>query len=757
LTIRRATDAAQSYPQLLYDDVSNSVRGISNQTDFFFVPHNGVSAMQPICSPFGFVRPPTTSSRSSSMPIFTFTVTGRPGGETTLPEDFSQDTPTTTGVKGGTSSSTLFASGGAKIENTVRDGRSSTTAPGSDAAMQDIAVFVVPAVAAVVLASSILIICVAMRRNRRAASAVVVLLSLLTGGVVAQPTWSRVPIDSRAIVESDVVVHAYLLVPVGWSVNLFVNNVYNVDVDDRSLVASCEPPLPTPPAGGTRAPTGGTSTVVATLVTGLVDTASDSSAGVEPPPVGVGETAPIDTNSFGGALSADANAMAMGAQSPELDLTAIVVYSISGVCMLLSALFAIGVWVWMRRPAEEQAVRLDTPMTATPPLTSAKSAASAVTFKDALSVRAETEYSKAPSPREHQLLGYDAVPPQEYVAAPAATDLAPASDSAGYTRAPARYESVGTTGGGSASMPTSNSSSSHYTRPGVDRRAFASGEIDFATPDEEEASAPVAAPPAMRTVSWSSIVLGERIGAGSYGEVFNATLDGEVVAVKKLLDESGTREFERETKLMSVLPPHRNVLRVYAAAYDPPAIVSELCELGSLDQHQRLTQRKLLVVARDIADGMAHLHAHSIVHRDLAARNLLVNSKRVVKVADFGLARITNEDTYASTVDASAGPAKWMAPETIEKGKFSPAGDVWSFGVVLWELATGKRPFADMTAAAAAVAIAKGERLPRPADISDELWTLMQSCWHTDPHKRPSMAQIVAQLAQMLTNVARHA
>lgn len=433
-----------------------------------------------------------------------------------------------------------------------------------------------------------------------------------------------------------------------------------------------------------------------------------------------------------------------------------IIYSISGVFMVLSALLAIGVWVWLRKSPKEKIVRLETPLSATttPPLTSANSSVSSLAFKDALSMRSETEYSKVPSPRTHEI-GYDAVPPQEYSPAPPADEIATTSakDSSGYTRPPARYDSVVDSASFGQSLPSADSSS-QYTRPGVDRRAFASGEIDFASPDEEDQSA-TAAPPAMRTVDWSSIVLGERIGAGSYGEVFNATLDGEAVAVKKLLDESGTKEFERETSLMSVLPPHRNVLRVYAAAYDPPAIVSELCELGSLDQHQRLTQRKLLIVARDIADGVAHLHAHSIVHRDLAARNLLVNSKRVVKVADFGLARITNEDQYASTVDASAGPAKWMAPETIERGKFSPAGDVWSFGVVLWELATGKRPFADMTAAAAAVAIAKGQRLPRPADIGDDMWALMQSCWHTDPHKRPTMTQIVAQLQQMLTNVAR--
>jgi hypothetical protein len=630
---------------------------------------------------------------------------------------------------------------GLAFNTNTNTSKKSSTMEGDGDKDPDFPIFVVPAVATCVLATSIIVICVAMRRKRRVASAVVVMIAIFTGGAVAQKlAWSRVPTDMQAIVEQQPVhVEAYLVVPSNWTVNLYVVASTLIDNDTPTLVAFTDKAIP-PGAGET------TSSVTKTDVDVQVPTGT--AAGVE------GTTGVEGTNRQLETVANDA----VNALASSTDLTSIIVYSVSGVLMFLSALFAIGVWAWMRRPAEQEVVRLDTPLTTTPPLTSAKSSvsASSLRFQDALSIRGETEYSKAPSPRAPQL-GYDAVPPQEYVPAPSANDVALTSsmDGSGYTRPPARYDSVDSATV-STSMPLTNSSS-HYTRPGIDRRAFASGEIDFATPDEEDTSAPLVAPPAMRTVEWSSIVLGERIGAGSYGEVFNATLDGEVVAVKKLLNESGTREFERETKLMSVLPPHRNVLRVYAAAYDPPAIVSELCELGSLDQHQRLTQRKLLVVARDIADGMAHLHAHSIVHRDLAARNLLVNSKRVVKVADFGLARITNEDTYASTIDASAGPAKWMAPETIEKGKFSPAGDVWSFGVVLWELATGKRPFADMTAAAAAVAIAKGERLARPADISDEMWALMQSCWHTDPRQRPSMAQIVAQLAQMLTNVARHA
>jgi hypothetical protein len=733
LSVAHQADPSETSAQIIItnNDLMTPVRALLSESYIYFVLGSSASFdASPLCSPASFITVSTPPSTTVPVPA------GTKGPMSTHAPDVPNGTTNSSGVGfegvGNFSNSPSTTTVDKHISVEL-----STAALDDDDDHTQVAVYIVPAVAFVVLFASVAVICVAVRRKRSAASAVIFVLAILTGGMAqVSQMWSQRPRDSRAIVSSsDLAVDATLVLPLGWKANVYLVDVRQLGSFSYDLIEYSEPSLHY--AGAVPSP-GGTAVTVETPV----DTGSDMVR----------------------ATDNSAVADAMVAASPSIDVDTII-YSISGVFMVLSALFAIGVWVWMRKSPKEKIVRLETPLSAyptappTPPLVSANSSVSSLAFKDALSMRSETEYSKVPSPRTNEI-GYDAVPPQEYEPAPAASDVATTSsakDSSGYTRPPARYDSVVDSASFGLSLPTADSSSSQYTRPGVERRAFASGEIDFASPDEEDPSAAAAAPPAMRTVDWSSIVLGERIGAGSYGEVFNATLDGEAVAVKKLLDESGTKEFERETSLMSVLPPHRNVLRVYAAAYDPPAIVSELCELGSLDQHQRLTQRKLLIVARDIADGVAHLHAHSIVHRDLAARNLLVNSKRVVKVADFGLARITNEDQYASTVDASAGPAKWMAPETIEKGKFSPAGDVWSFGVVLWELATGKRPFADMTAAAAAVAIAKGQRLPRPADISDEMWALMQSCWHTDPHKRPAMTQIVAQLAQMLTNVARKA
>lgn len=269
--------------------------------------------------------------------------------------------------------------------------------------------------------------------------------------------------------------------------------------------------------------------------------------------------------------------------------------------------------------------------------------------------------------------------------------------------------------------------------------------------------------------------MGERLGAGAFGEVFKAAYRGEIVAVKRLAlspsasDEARQRAsaaFRRECETMSRVPPHRNVLALWGVvADDPPAWIAEYCAGGSLDLYvnrKRPSYRHILVMARDIADGVAHLHKHSVVHRDLAARNLLRTDKRVIKVADFGLARESPNDDFvavgSTSVGAGAGAAKWSAPEAIENGVYTKASDVWSYGIVLWELVSGKKPYSEMMGAAAAVAIvSRRARLDRPADdrCTDDLWALMQSCWADAPEDRPTMVEVRDQLALMIADNAR--
>jgi serine/threonine protein kinase len=278
-----------------------------------------------------------------------------------------------------------------------------------------------------------------------------------------------------------------------------------------------------------------------------------------------------------------------------------------------------------------------------------------------------------------------------------------------------------------------------------------------------------------QTVSWNDVHMGKRLGAGAFGEVFKAAYRGEVVAVKRLaLSPLATETqvakaceaFKRECETMGRLPWHRNVLALWGVIDEvPPALITEYCSGGSLDVHvnrQRPSYRLILVMARDIADGMVHLHQHNVVHRDLAARNLLRTKKHVIKVADFGLAREMNSHDFdavdSASVGACGGAAKWSAPEAIESGVYTKASDVWSYGVVLWELLTGKKPYAELLGAAAAVAIvSRRARLERPDDprCTDELWALVQSCWADRPEDRPTMVDIRDRLAVMIADVAR--
>jgi hypothetical protein len=588
----------------------------------------------------------------------------------------------------------------------------------------DPAIIAVPVAASVMLVCMIAVVVVALKRNKRAATVLVIVLSIATGGVadnLAVPALSGA--SPTVAMVGNALVQITVLLPRGFVVVVVENGIAVANAGLSPTRTFVRPPETSPPE-------------------------------TSPPETSPPETSPPVDSEIRLAMSrvdppTKVLSEAQGESAPPslAEGTKIAIFTVSGVCMALSAVFAAVVWVKLRKPAPPSVVRLDSVPSKSGTTTGGTTSSTASSGRPLLS---GSEYSK-PSPPSASSLGYDSAPPiqSEYSGPPLTVDIDPRFK--GYDHVPdprfKGYDHVPSVAGSNSTLPMS----SQYTKPSIERRAFSSGEIDFEAPEEEQ----VAPDATMRSLSWDDVQMGDRIGAGSFGEVFEATLNGEKVAVKKLLGAGTAEELEREWQLMSKLPPHRNVLRVLGVLRDPPALVSELCELGSLDQHNKLPHRRLLVVARDIADGLAHLHKNSIVHRDLAARNLLVNAKRIVKVADFGLARITTDDTYASTVSAD-GPTKWSAPEVIERARFSARADVWSFGVVLWELMTGKRPFEGMTAAAAAVAVAKGERLPRPDGADDQLWALMQSCWQTDPKARPQMADVVTTLASMLTELARN-
>ncbi|THG20372.1 hypothetical protein TEA_007484 [Camellia sinensis var. sinensis] len=243
-----------------------------------------------------------------------------------------------------------------------------------------------------------------------------------------------------------------------------------------------------------------------------------------------------------------------------------------------------------------------------------------------------------------------------------------------------------------------------------------------------------------------------------------------IVAIKVLhrgnnLEEKAALEgrFAREVNMMSRVK-HENLVKFIGACKDPlMVIVTELLPGMSLRKYlvsirpNQLDLHVAISYALDIARAMDCLHANGIIHRDLKPDNLLLTANhKSVKLADFGLAR---EESVTEMMTAETGTYRWMAPELYstvtlrqgEKKHYNNKVDVYSFGIVLWELLTNRMPFEGMSNLQAAYAAAfKQERPTLPEDISPDLAFIIQSCWVEDPNMRPSFSQIIRMLNAFL-------
>lgn len=220
-----------------------------------------------------------------------------------------------------------------------------------------------------------------------------------------------------------------------------------------------------------------------------------------------------------------------------------------------------------------------------------------------------------------------------------------------------------------------------------------------------------------------------------------------------------------------------NVIRLEGVVTQshPLMIVTEYMENGSLDQFLRdrdpkIRQRskeaskslhppinldihQLLRMLRDVASGMRYLADMNYIHRDLAARNILVDKNLVCKVADFGLSREIDTDAYEYTTKGGKIPIRWTAPEACNFRKYSCASDVWSFGVVAWEvLSFGERPYWSWENKDVVRAIQESYRLPPPPNCPESVFSLMLRCWSDDRNQRPKFADIVEILDDMMAN-----
>ncbi|KAJ8530310.1 hypothetical protein K7X08_037145 [Anisodus acutangulus] len=252
-----------------------------------------------------------------------------------------------------------------------------------------------------------------------------------------------------------------------------------------------------------------------------------------------------------------------------------------------------------------------------------------------------------------------------------------------------------------------------------------------------------------------------KIASGSYGDLYKGTYCSQEVAIKILkserLNTELQTEFAQEVYIMRKVR-HKNVVQFIGACTRPPnlCIVTEYMSGGSVYDylHKQKGSFKLptlLKVAIDVSKGMNYLHQNNIIHRDLKAANLLMDENEVIKVADFGVARVKAQ---TGVMTAETGTYRWMAPEVIEHKPYDHKADVFSFGVVLWELLTGKLPYEYLTPLQAAIGVVQKDLRPTiPKDTPPKLAELLETCWQQEPTSRPDFSEIVDILQQIAKEV----
>jgi len=257
----------------------------------------------------------------------------------------------------------------------------------------------------------------------------------------------------------------------------------------------------------------------------------------------------------------------------------------------------------------------------------------------------------------------------------------------------------------------------------------------------------------------SSIRLIKKLGAGQFGEVWQGLWNNTTpVAVKTLKPGTmGVSEFLEEAALMKKLR-HQKLIQLYAVCTreEPIYIITELMKHGSLLEYLRSDGRslklpQLIDMGAQVAAGMAYLEEKNYIHRDLAARNILVSENLICKVADFGLARIIDEDIYEAHTGAKF-PIKWTAPEAAMYSRFTIKSDVWSFGILLYELITyGRFPYPGMNNAQVLEALQAGYRMPCPMGCPEPLYEIMRECWRDDAASRPPFEPLQWRLEEFFT------
>lgn len=260
-----------------------------------------------------------------------------------------------------------------------------------------------------------------------------------------------------------------------------------------------------------------------------------------------------------------------------------------------------------------------------------------------------------------------------------------------------------------------------------------------------------------------SLKLERRLGAGQFGEVWMGVYNNDRrVAIKNLkMGTMSVEAFLAEANMMKNLQ-HPRLVRLFAVVTQEPIyIVTEFMENGSLVDYLKTTEgsslpmNTLIDMASQVADGMAFIEEKNYIHRDLRAANILVSHELICKIADFGLARLIEDNEYTAREGAKF-PIKWTAPEAINYGTFSIKSDVWSFGILLTEIVTyGRIPYPGMSNPEVIQNLERGYRMPKPENCSEGLYNVMDLCWRESPEDRPTFEYLRSVLEDFFTATER--
>ncbi|XP_062927979.1 fibroblast growth factor receptor 2-like isoform X2 [Mobula hypostoma] len=285
--------------------------------------------------------------------------------------------------------------------------------------------------------------------------------------------------------------------------------------------------------------------------------------------------------------------------------------------------------------------------------------------------------------------------------------------------------------------------------------------------------------------SRDKLTLGKPLGEGCFGQVVMAEAVGVdkdkpkeamTVAVKMLKDDATEKDLSdlvSEMEMMKMIGKHKNIINLLGACTQdgPLYVIVEFTAKGNLREYLRarrppgmeytfdinrvsneqLTFKDLVSCTYQVARGMEYLASQKCIHRDLAARNVLVTENNVMKIADFGLARdVHNIDYYKKTTNGRL-PVKWMAPEALFDRVYTHQSDVWSFGVLMWEIFTlGGSPYPGIPVEELFKLLKEGHRMDKPANCTNDLYMMMRDCWHAIPSQRPTFKQLVEDLDRIL-------